>query len=335
MVKLSKNQLLRVVQSATLAPSIYNTQPWLFNLSESSIKIYPDPSRHLLRIDPAKRELHMSLGCALENAIIELRSLKFRSDVSVFSHPQSEDALRLDISPGELEIQEPFFLEAIQKRNTNLSHFENRVIPRSVWARLERIALDEGVQVLTFSEPDQALPWIDWVSQADRIQFNDSHFQEELLSWTRFNESEMQSARDGLRVNSIGIPIGLRWLGSFFLRHYHFADYRARRDEELIRNSSGLVLFLTKSDHRESWVRVGRTFQRWILVATHLGLQHSYLNQVTEVPGIRSMIQEKLDLKGFFPQLLIRVGYADSQQRSIRRPLDDVIIQDPFLRAAS
>jgi len=45
-----------------LAPSGYNTQPWVSVMAGEQVRIFPDPTRKLGVVDAAERELHVSLG---------------------------------------------------------------------------------------------------------------------------------------------------------------------------------------------------------------------------------------------------------------------------------
>ncbi|GAB3926662.1 hypothetical protein GCM10027613_41210 [Microlunatus endophyticus] len=58
----------RAAVRATLAPSVYNTQPWRLRLGPSRLRLYPDRARQLSVHDPAGRQLVISCGCALFNA---------------------------------------------------------------------------------------------------------------------------------------------------------------------------------------------------------------------------------------------------------------------------
>jgi hypothetical protein len=60
---------LALVHAAVLAASPHNAQPWRFRMSEGAIEIYADPERHLGDVDPFHREMHLALGCALENIV--------------------------------------------------------------------------------------------------------------------------------------------------------------------------------------------------------------------------------------------------------------------------
>ena len=61
---------LALARATILASNAHNAQPWLFNVSDSRIELYADAGRNLGAADPYLREMHLSLGCALENLII-------------------------------------------------------------------------------------------------------------------------------------------------------------------------------------------------------------------------------------------------------------------------
>jgi hypothetical protein len=63
-----------LVHRAVLAASAHNSQPWRFRQSGDSIAISADLDRHLGSFDPFRREMHLSLGCALENLILAARA---------------------------------------------------------------------------------------------------------------------------------------------------------------------------------------------------------------------------------------------------------------------
>src|SRR5437660_1179645 len=69
---------LALVAAAILASNPHNSQPWLFRVGERHVELFADPSRHLGTIDPFRREMHLGLGCALENIAVAARGLGYR-----------------------------------------------------------------------------------------------------------------------------------------------------------------------------------------------------------------------------------------------------------------
>jgi hypothetical protein len=50
------------------------------------------------------------------------------------------------------------------------------------------------------------------------------------------------------------------------------------------------------------------------------------LNQPIEVPDVRGQFQRAIGLGNALPQLLVRFGYANPMPRSLRRPIEQVLL---------
>jgi hypothetical protein len=79
-------------------------------------------------------------------------------------------------------------------------------------------------------------------------------------------------------------------------------------------------------DDAAHWVEAGRSYQRFALQATSLGIRHAHLNQPVEVASTRSELQALLGLGDRRPDLVLRYGYAPPMPRSLRRPVRDVLV---------
>jgi hypothetical protein len=93
-----------------------------------------------------------------------------------------------------------------------------------------------------------------------------------------------------------------------------------------ILSSAGVMIFSSEQDHKQSWVKVGRSYQRFALQATALGLRHAFINQAVEVPAVRGQFSEFLGVEQGRVDLLVRFGYAEALPPSLRRPLAEVIV---------
>src|SRR5271166_114515 len=72
-----------LVDAAILAANAHNTQPWLFCIHPDRIDLYADESRNLGAMDPFRRELRISLGCALENLCLVARAQAYTAQIAI------------------------------------------------------------------------------------------------------------------------------------------------------------------------------------------------------------------------------------------------------------
>jgi hypothetical protein len=71
-----------LLRYAILAPSSHNSQPWRFRIEGNAVHVAADESRWLRAADPDRRELFVSLGCAVENLVVAAERFGFDPAVS-------------------------------------------------------------------------------------------------------------------------------------------------------------------------------------------------------------------------------------------------------------
>ncbi|MFQ5458607.1 MAG: hypothetical protein ACE5FC_09190, partial [Myxococcota bacterium] len=74
---------LSLVRAGLLAASPHNSQPWLFKVTENRIDLYADTARNLGTVDPFLREMHIGLGCAVENIFLAAPHQGYRARVTL------------------------------------------------------------------------------------------------------------------------------------------------------------------------------------------------------------------------------------------------------------
>ena len=89
--RLSVEAARGVVDRATSAPSIHNTQPWRFVFTHGRLELYADPSRRLAVADPDARQLHISCGAVLHATTLLLRSEVGPVHVQLLPDPDRPD----------------------------------------------------------------------------------------------------------------------------------------------------------------------------------------------------------------------------------------------------
>lgn len=322
-----EKQIQEMIYHATLAPSGHNTQPWLFSIETNSVFIYPDYSRRLAIVDPDDHALFISLGCALENLIIAANHAGYRAQVNYFPPEKDKECIKVTLYKEETEGDTDLF-NAIPNRQSNRSKYDGNPIPSADLEELEKAGKMDGVSLRIFTDAKELEPIIELVKEANILQFQDQSFIRELIQWIRFSKKEALTRRDGLNAASMGLPFVPTILGKFIISHFATPNGEAEKCARLIRGSSGLILFIAKSNDKKSWINVGRSFERVALKATVLNIKHAHLNMPCEVLDVRKKLQRHLGLENAHPLLLVRIGYANPRPKSFRRAVEDVLVDN-------
>jgi hypothetical protein len=93
-----------------------------------------------------------------------------------------------------------------------------------------------------------------------------------------------------------------------------------------IRSSAGIAVFIGQAADKTHWVEVGRCYERFALQATALGIRNAFVNQPVEVAAMRPLFSSALGLGGLRPDLFVRFGRGPAMPRSLRRPIDAVLV---------
>lgn len=314
------NAMRNLIHFATLAANGHNTQPWKFAIRANAIEIYPDYSRELPVVDPNHRELWMSLGCALENLLVAARASGYAAEVT---YPDTAEMIRVNLT-SDLSQPTPLF-DAIPKRQNTRSEYDGRPIPAADLDRILSLPIEPGVSLRFFAVPNEMETLVEYVNQGNLNQYADTAFVNELIEWLRFNKKDALAALDGLYSVCSGNPEVPGWLGRMFVAGTK-PQQQADVDTKKLRSASAALVIASETEDKSAWVRTGQVYERLALQTTALGIKSAFLNQPIEVSELRPQFQSALGLGKSLPQLLVRLGYAEVMPRSLRRPVDAVLI---------
>jgi hypothetical protein len=309
-----------IIRYATLAANGHNAQAWKFALLSNGVEIHPDYSRRLSAVDPADRELWISLGCALENLLIASRAMGYAPAVT---YPDALDSIQINLT-ADSPHGSPLF-EAIPFRQNTRTEYDSKPIAGSHLDQLRKLPLEPGIDLHTKVDRAGLAILSDFVHEATISQYADKPFLNELIHWLRFNKKEALASSDGLYSLCTGNPAVPRWLGQMFVNGAKPQDM-ADADVKKLHSSAGAFLITSASAGKADWVRTGQVYQRLALMMTSLNIKSAFLNQPLEVESVRSKLRTSLGLGSASPQLLVRFGYASAMPRSLRRPVEQVLI---------
>jgi hypothetical protein len=317
--------LVHALRCAALAPSSHNSQPWLFELGESSIDLWADRSRALPVVDPFDRELVIACGAALFHLRIALQRLGWRVQVDLLPDAHAPDHLaRVVLEEREEPSAETRLLyDSIPRRHTNRNPFEPRAVHPALVSELVRCAASEGAWLAPL-EAQSKLEAAQLIAEADRRQFRDPHFRRELAAWM---SSSHGPRGDGLPGSALGLGPIESALAPMLLRTFRWKDHaRAARDRELALGSPLLLALGTWHEEPAEWLAAGQALEHLLLAATTAELQVSFLNQAVEVSNFRQRLRELSGHTGFV-QLVLRLGYGPAAVPTPRRQIDELLLE--------
>lgn len=308
--------LYACLKAAVAAPSVHNTQPWRFQAHDGVIEVYADRSRRLGVLDPAGRELMISVGAAVFNLRVEMLARGRLPVLNVLPDPARPDlAARVTVGPVvEVPATARRLARAIPLRHTNRRPFTATPVPPEVRDDLVAAARAEGGDlVLADGGAREAL--LDAVRTAERRRSADPAYWSELDAWTR----DPAHRQDGVPPEAFG-----PWdpLETVPIRDFGLTQPTSRRPSAPFEKSPTLALLYSRGDTREDWIRAGAALERTLLTATVHGLSTTLMTQPLEFPELRSRFARPGHR---FAQAVIRIGYGPLSPPSPRRPIAEVL----------
>ncbi len=332
---------LRLVRAGILAANAHNAQAWRFAVSPRRIEVYDDSRRGLGTVDPYRREIHLSLGCAIENIALAAAAAGFVPTVTLTQVTAGRPALlaRVDLTAGTAT-SSPLY-RAIPHRHTDRGAYQSgRPLPASIPAGMDALITEPDVRVQWLLTAAQRSAFSALTVAATQAFIADPRQSADDYSWYRGTWQEVQAHRDGITVDASGLSPLFRSLGKLTPASRSTNDsywLSGTRDRQLPTASGFAVLLVRDASDVAQRLNAGRLYQRLQLWATTRGLAMQPLNQSVERaerersttgPGaISSALTALVDDPAWQPVMPFRIGYpTDPAPASPRRALGDVLV---------
>jgi hypothetical protein len=322
LVSVSAALLRRAAQRAVLAPSIHNTQPWTFVVSDSALEIHIDPERRLSVLDPRGRQLMISCGCAVTNARVAIAAGGYRPIVQHFPDPANPNVVaRLSVGDAWPTGRNAALDRAIDQRRTNRRAFMADPVPGSLVTKLAAVVAAEGAVLVPVTSPAHRAAVAELTTLAAHLENEDPQYLAEMLAWT----TDDPRRPDGVQAASMPYagtgtdrPSPIR---SFDVRGMGWLPPAGRFGPD-----DCLLVLCSEQDEPAGWLHAGEALERLWLELTDYGYWASPMTQIVEVRITHDRLREELGLSTH-PQLLLRVGRAPAAMPTPRRSEHDVIVE--------
>lgn len=320
----------QVVSAATRAPSIHNTQPWLFTASGDRLEVRTDPDRALAVLDPTGRQRIISCGVAVEFAAVALRAAGHDAEVELLPEPHDQDHLATvrATGPRQPTDEDRALAAAIGARHTERAPFEPQAVPARLMEALQSVAGGFGVWVKPITESEEEVATVFLISRAEELEQGEPAYLAELQQWMRTDPGAPDGVPQGAVPSEDPGTRASNWLIRDFVVGSRAPAPPGVADPDAPPppvERPAVLLLGTMNDDRRAWLDAGRALGRVLLLATDAGLVASPLTQALDWPATRRQLTVRLSLVGH-PQMLLRLGYpATRGTPSGRRPVGEVL----------
>jgi nitroreductase len=310
--------LRECLQAAIAAPSVHNTQPWLFQVRPGGVDVYADRRRALPVIDPRGRELLISVGAATLNLRVAILAHGRVPVQQLWPDRRRPDLVaRVTIGPHTTAPETARRLaQAIPHRHTNRRPFSGVLVPGEVLTELADAAAVEGA-TLVLADPEVRHGVLSLVRTAESRWRNDPAYWNELATWT----AEQAERRDGVPPAAFGPWSAMEIVP---LRDFGLIQPVRGRYAADFEDSPTIAMLYTAGDSPDQWVRAGQALERVLQTATVRGVASTPMTQPLEIPELRDLLTDRSG--GHVAHAILRLGYGQPGTPSPRRSVDECLI---------
>jgi len=316
----------RLVELATRAPSIHNTQPWFWAVAGDQLCLVADWSRQLVHADPDGRDLVLSCGAALHHLKVAAAAAGWGAEIRHLPDPCNDGHLaNISFRPEPVSPAARAAAAALKQRRTDRRSPADSPMPREQLDHLLALGPPAGVTIVAVLSHRVRTELLQLLSDADERQRESRAYVDEIVRWTDRADGEGIPSSHLLRRDSrLGrvdrVPVR---------PPSRFPSGSLADGAQVSAAEPALLVICTSSDDTLSRLRAGEALSAVLLHGAATGMSMIPLSQAIEVDRTRLLLQNELLSDAACPQIVVQVGWAPPGREQLpptpRRPVDDVL----------
>ena len=337
-------EICDVLYYGGLAASSHNTQCWQVAVDEANreLLINVDRDRQLLFADAEGRELYISLGCYVENLLQAFEAYGYSTAINYLPDEDKQNIvvhIRYTKNNGDAVNQE--IIETIKRRHADKSEFNSKAIDSEVVKALledeHMTSISSSARVMYFankSDGNEMQKYADSIKSISLAAMNrqcqEDAYRQELSSWLRFSNKEVEEKQDGISAEMMGMSGIIKAI--YYLGFNHekamgdsFANQGIALAEKQLDNCSGFFV-VTSEDNPAGWINAGRRTQHLWYHCTEYFIAMQPFSAARELQDTRQSLQQQIET-GRPLQMILRAGYVDNygENQKVRRDLKEYV----------
>ncbi len=301
------------------APSVHNTQPWMWRVGKHSLHLYANRDLSLPHTDPDARDLMLSCGAVLNHCVVAFAALGWQCKIQRLPNPADPDHLAsIELHRHPASEADVALAAAIPRRRTDRRNYGWWSVPQGDIALMGARAARAGVTLRRVDALDN-LKRI--VADAAWQHRTDDDYLAELATWSgRYASTAGVPARSAPQPDATAAIPARTFAGAVLVQS---------PDADPTDDNAVVIALGTAEDDTMARLRAGEATSLVLLTATALGLASCPVTEPLEVAETRSAVQADVFGEEAYPQMLLRIGWApvnaDPLPSTPRRELSEVV----------
>ncbi len=275
-----KDIIEKVLESAVLAPSGENCQPWKFSITGNQIFIFNVPESDTSPYNFRQNGSLVAHGALLENISIASSALGYKTKISLFPDQMKSDLVAIATLEKSSPTDENLFLY-IDKRATNRKTYKNTFLTADQKNNLLNVADEIGQgKIILIEDAKQRDIVGQAVSVTDTFLFENKAMHDYFFSNIVWTEGEEKEKRHGLYIKTLELPPPVQaafklfkhWPVAKILTIIGFPKVVAKGNAKIYSSGAATGIIVVDNNNPVDFVVAGRLMQRVWLRATKMGL---------------------------------------------------------------
>lgn len=276
--KISKPELIFLVEKANTAPSGGNSQPWKWIFDKNGVlHLLHDKAKSESLLDYLGTGSLIAFGAALQNFRLEAASMGL--SLTIHQHIQNfEEELIASIvfdskSSKPISISNGNLVSGVDMRCTNRKNADRVIIEKQLLDEFQSIASSDGVQLEIIDDLEHLSALAPIVGGMDRLRLLHDQGYKDFINELRWSEEEALETKDGIDIATLEMgkseraAIGLvRDPGTIeFFRKNDLGYGLTKISDQTILSSSAVLMFTADEYTPNAFLKAGAAIQRvWI-----------------------------------------------------------------------
>jgi hypothetical protein len=323
-----RDHITRIIYFAAQAPSGDNAQPWRFEVHGNEIELFNVPGQDYSPYNFRERGSYFAHGAAIENLVIAASSFGYSTEVALFPDA-GDDTHVAHLTLAETHAATDPLFACIIERVTNRKPYRQKALTPDHQNQLSAVAMQKFLMV---SDPAQIKQFAKTVSLSDQLIFEEKSIHDAIFHSIRWTPDEEKEKR-GMYIKTLELPPPAKAMFSLLrnwriltaLNHIGISKFIAGESAKVYASAPTIGMVIVPDTTTTSYVEAGRSFERFWLMATQLGVG---IQPVTALAYLAERVAAG-DAGELSPQHATEITQAqENDQRNLRqkrwRRRDDV-----------